>query len=102
MARPCATGRQFDGVGYTFQLNNPALLARLTGIDVVADLRSRDLAAGGGVRRSCRPSIEPSSHPDGQSLAVLSLGNISNLAPSADDSVLGFDCGPGNALMPWF
>lgn len=36
-----------DGVGYTLQLLNPALLAERTGITVVADLRSRDVAAGG-------------------------------------------------------
>ena len=38
---------QFDGTGYTLQLNNPALLAELCRIDVVADFRSRDVAAGG-------------------------------------------------------
>ena len=37
----------FDGTGYSLQLNNPALLAELTSIDVVADFRSRDVAAGG-------------------------------------------------------
>jgi anhydro-N-acetylmuramic acid kinase len=37
----------YDGIGYTVQLNQPALLAERTGIDVVADFRSRDLAAGG-------------------------------------------------------
>ena len=55
--RSCAIGahgqtvrhrpQEFDGTGYTLQLNNPALLAELSGIDVVADLRSRDVAAGG-------------------------------------------------------
>ena len=89
-----------DGVGYTLQLNNPALLAELTGIDVVADLRSRDLAAGGQ-----GAPLVPAFHraqfaSDGQSLAVLNLGGISNLTLlRADGSVLGFDCGPGNALM---
>ncbi len=38
---------EFDGTGYTVQLNAPALLAELTGIDVIADFRSRDVAAGG-------------------------------------------------------
>ena len=38
---------EFDGVGYTVQLLNGALLAERCGIDVVCDLRSRDVAAGG-------------------------------------------------------
>lgn len=92
--------QQFDGSGYTLQLNNPALLAELTGIDVVADLRSRDLAAGGQ-----GAPLVPAFHRAmfaraGEALAVLNLGGIANLTlVGTDGSVLGFDCGPANALL---
>ena len=92
--------REFDGIGYTVQLNNPALLAELTGIDVIADLRSRDVAAGGQ-----GAPLVPAFHRavfgrTGEAVAVLNLGGISNLtALRADGSTIGFDCGPGNALM---
>ena len=41
------TIRHRPELGFTRQTNNPALLAELTGIDVIADFRSRDIAAGG-------------------------------------------------------
>jgi anhydro-N-acetylmuramic acid kinase len=94
--RPAA----FDGVGYTVQLNAPALLAELTGIDVVADFRSRDVAAGGQ-----GAPLAPAFHravfaSAGRAAAVLNLGGIANLtAIDADGSTLGFDCGPANALL---
>ncbi len=92
----------FDGTGYTLQLNNPALLAELCGIDVVADFRSRDVAAGGQ-----GAPLVPAFHQavfggTGVPVAVLNLGGMANLTllgARADDAVLGFDCGPGNALM---
>jgi anhydro-N-acetylmuramic acid kinase len=93
-----------DGVGYTLQLNNAALLAELTGIDVVADFRSRDVAAGGQ-----GAPLVPAFHRAmfgrvGKALAVLNIGGISNLTVlAANGSTLGFDCGPGNALMDhWY
>lgn len=88
---------------YTLQLNNPSLLAELTGLDVVADFRSRDVAAGGQ-----GAPLVPAFHQGvfGRAdahVAVLNLGGIANLSllpPSgASLAVLGFDCGPGNALM---
>jgi anhydro-N-acetylmuramic acid kinase len=99
---------EFDGdtalqrapVGYTLQLINPSLLAELTGIDVVADFRNRDLAAGGQ-----GAPLVPAFHQGvfgnpGSCLAVLNIGGISNLSVlHPDGSVLGWDCGPGNALM---
>jgi len=91
---------EFDGTGYTLQLNSPALLAELIGIDVVADLRSRDVAAGGQ-----GAPLVPAFHRavfgrSGSTVAVLNIGGISNLtALRADGTTTGFDCGPGNALM---
>ena len=89
----------YDGTGYTLQLNNPALLAELTGITVVADFRSRDVAAGGQ-----GAPLVPAFHQAlfgraGETVAVLNIGGISNLSLLEDDRVLGFDCGPGNALL---
>jgi anhydro-N-acetylmuramic acid kinase len=101
--QPQRTSAAPSGVGYTLQLNNPALLAELAGIDVVADFRSRDLAAGGQ-----GAPLVPAFHQGvfGRSdggVAVLNLGGISNLSVlppgGSAAAVLGFDCGPGNALM---
>ena len=92
--------REFDGTGYTLQLINGALLAELSGIDVVCDLRSRDLAAGGE-----GAPLVPAFHAAcfaqaGQAVAVLNLGGIANLTLlGAEGQVSGFDCGPGNLLL---
>ncbi len=91
---------EFDRTGYTIQLNAPALLAELTRIDVIADFRSRDVAAGGQ-----GAPLVPAFHravfgrPHGTVL-VLNVGGMSNLTVlGPGDSIAGFDCGPGNALM---
>ena len=91
-----------SGAGYTLQLNNPALLAELTGLEVVADFRSRDVAAGGQ-----GAPLVPAFHQrifgqTDRTVLVLNLGGIANLSvlpPPEAGSVIGFDCGPGNALM---
>lgn len=89
-----------DGIGYTLQLNQPALLAERTGIAVVADFRSRDVAAGGQ-----GAPLVPAFHQQvfsqpGRDVAVLNLGGIANLSLlPADGAVRGFDCGPANVLL---
>ena len=91
---------EFDGTGYTVQLINGALLAELTGIATVCDLRSRDVAAGGQ-----GAPLVPAFHAGlfsrtCQDVAVLNIGGIANLTLlPAEGDVSGFDCGPGNALM---
>jgi anhydro-N-acetylmuramic acid kinase len=109
----------FDGVGYSVQIQNPALLAELTGISVVADFRSRDLAAGGqgaplvpAFHQAVFGAAAATATTKGVSgpTLVLNLGGMSNLTviqgkaalehdPPDSPHVLGFDCGPGNVLM---
>ena len=100
---------EFDGdaqhpaVGYTIQLINASLLAELTGIDVVADFRNRDLAAGGQ-----GAPLVPAFHQGvfgqaGTCVATMNIGGISNISVlHADGAVQGWDCGPGNALMDFW
>ncbi len=87
-------------MGYSIQLGNAALLAELTGITVVADFRSRDIAAGG----QGAPLVpifhqllfqDPKIHR-----VIVNIGGISNITSLATNTeVVGFDCGPGNLLM---
>ena len=94
------TVRHQPALGYTTQINNPALLAERTGIDVVADFRSRDVAAGGQ-----GAPLVPAFHQSvfgnqNATTLVLNIGGISNISVlPATGAVLGFDCGPGNVLM---
>lgn len=96
------TVRHQPDAGYTIQLNAPATLAELTGIDVVADLRSRDVAAG-GQGAPLVPAFHAAVFRAERPRAVVNIGGISNLTalPASDDdtAVLGFDCGPGNVLI---
>jgi anhydro-N-acetylmuramic acid kinase len=94
------TVRHRPELGYTLQLLAPALLAELTGVDVVADLRSRDLAAGGQ-----GAPLVPVFHqavfarPD-RTVTALNIGGIANVsALIPGQPPRGFDCGPGNVLM---
>lgn len=94
--------QRFDGSGYTLQLANPALLAELTQIEVVADFRSRDVAAGGQGAPLVPVFHQAVFGKAGETIAVLNIGGMANLTvlgPKLADDVLGFDCGPGNALM---
>jgi len=85
--------------GYTHQTLNPALLAEITNIDVVADFRSRDLAAGGH-GAPLVPAFHAQQFQSDKDIAILNIGGIANLTLLPKTGVAkGFDCGPGNMLM---
>jgi len=86
--------------GFTVQLNNPARIAERAYVTIVADFRSRDVAAGGQ-----GAPLVPAFHaalfglPD-RHRVVINIGgmaNLTDLPPRGD--VRGFDTGPGNVLM---
>lgn len=86
--------------GFTVQIGNPALLTELTGITVVSDFRSRDVAAGGQGAPLVPAFHEALFDQSCGKRAVLNVGGFSNLSLiESDKPVAGFDCGPGNVLL---
>lgn len=86
--------------GFTVQIGNPALLTELTGITVVSDFRSRDVAAGGQGAPLVPAFHEALFDQQPGNRAVLNVGGFSNLSLiEASKPVTGFDCGPGNVLL---
>jgi len=93
--------QQHDDIGYTKQSLNPALLAELTSIDVIADFRSRDIAAG-GQGAPLVPAFHAAQFGCNENLAILNIGGIANLSlipANRQEKMIGFDCGPGNVLL---
>src|SRR5205823_13141730 len=84
----------------TWQIGDGALLARRLGLDVAADFRSADVAAGGQ-----GAPLAPLYHAAlaatlPKPLAVLNIGGVANVTWIGGRSeILAFDTGPGNALI---
>lgn len=88
----------------SLQLGQPAWIAERTGLPVIADLRARDIAAGGhGAPLAStldamwlRGIVEDS----GDAVAALNLGGIANITVvRAENDVVAYDTGPANALL---
>jgi anhydro-N-acetylmuramic acid kinase len=85
--------------GWTLQLNNAARVAEQAYMTVVADFRSRDVAAG-GQGAPLVPAFHAALFGGGAHRVVVNLGGIANLTdlPEAGGAS-GFDTGPGNVLL---
>jgi len=94
------TIRHRPELGFTMQIGNAALLAELTGITVISDFRSRDIAAG-GQGAPLVPAFHQAVFADHNSnRAIINIGGIANITYLAHSGeTFGFDSGPGNMLL---
>lgn len=84
----------------TWQIGDGPLLAALTGIDVVDDFRTADVAQGGqgAPLASLYHGALATALP--KPLAVLNVGGVANVTwIGPENEMLAFDTGPGNALI---
>ncbi|MDY0029305.1 MAG: anhydro-N-acetylmuramic acid kinase [Pseudobdellovibrionaceae bacterium] len=89
--------------GFTWQIGDGALLSSETGITVVNDFRTNDVANGGQgaplipVYHYARARSSNLKRP----VAILNIGGVSNVTyiDGNEDDLIAFDCGPGNALI---
>ncbi|MGB5397110.1 MAG: anhydro-N-acetylmuramic acid kinase [Gammaproteobacteria bacterium] len=86
---------------FSLQIGNAEVIAQQTGIDVVSDFRTADIAAGGQ-----GAPLAPAFHAavfksEQEHLSVINIGGIANLTllPGDTANITGFDSGPGNGLM---
>ena len=96
--------RPEDAFPHTLQIGDPTRIAAATGVDVVADFRRADLAAG-GQGAPLAPLIHQALLANrAENRLVVNLGGIANvtLLP-AEDGVSGFDTGPANCFLDdWY
>jgi len=98
--RPPAPGRR----GSTLQIGEAAVIAERTGLDVIADFRVRDVAAGGHGAPLSPLFDDLLLRAEGESRAVQNIGgmgNVTALPPAGDEATrpIAFDTGPGVALI---
>ncbi|HEB55729.1 MAG TPA: anhydro-N-acetylmuramic acid kinase [Gammaproteobacteria bacterium] len=86
----------------SLQIGDPNIIAEQTGITTVADFRRRDMAAGGQGAPLVPAFHQAMLHDSRYNRVVVNIGGIANITVLAKDlnqAVIGFDTGPGNALL---
>lgn len=85
--------------GIIWQIGNPHLLAEITGINVVSDFRRRDVAHGGQGAPLIPIFHQCLMNSETKPVAIINIGGVANITYIDDNLLLGFDTGPGNALI---
>lgn len=87
---------------FSLQIGDPNLIVEQTGVTTVADFRRRDMAAGGEGAPLVPAFHEAFFGDPEQERCIVNIGGIANiscLTRNSQHNIIGFDTGPGNALM---
>ncbi len=87
---------------FSLQIGNAQKLAALTGIDVISDFRTADIEAGGQGAPLAPAFHQAVFQRDDVNRVIVNIGGIANitaLPANQSQTIIGFDCGPGNTLM---
>lgn len=90
---------------FSLQIGNANVIAELTAITTVADFRQRDIAAGGQGAPLVPAFHQALFNAEDKERVIVNIGGISNitlLPASSAEPVIGFDTGPGNALLDYW
>lgn len=102
LPKPEAIAESLNAAGATFQLGSGAALAALTGIDVVSDFRSGDIALG-GEGAPLVPMFDEhylrSNESDRIALNIGGIANLTFLPSTSGENIIAFDTGPGNMII---
>ncbi len=86
---------------FTWQIGDPNTIAQRTGICTVADIRRRDMAAGGQGAPLAPAFHEAAFNNSHEKRAIVNIGGMSNISilGGPNSETMGYDTGPGNVLM---
>jgi anhydro-N-acetylmuramic acid kinase len=87
---------------FSLQIGNAKKVAQLTRIDVISDFRTADINAGGQGAPLVPAFHQAMFHNQQKNRVIVNIGGIANITVLPKDTtqtVIGFDCGPGNTLM---
>ncbi len=83
----------------SIQIADPNIICAETGITTVADFRRMDMAQGGQGAPLASAFHQYQFQQENKSIAILNIGGIANITLLENNNVIGFDTGPGNALL---
>lgn len=95
-------GKEFYEVPSTLQIGDISYISELTGLPVIGDFRTADMAAGGQGAPLLSYFDVAFLQDEGVGRAIQNIGGIGNvtyLPPSGSGDVISFDTGPGNVLI---